>query len=74
MKNNIGGTDRVIRVIVAIIISVLFFTHTISGTGGTIVLVIGAVFLMTGFIRFCPLYSLFNINTSKKKNINDGTT
>ena len=67
MKKNMGTADRAIRIIVALIIMVLYFTGTITGMLGTVLLVLGAVFLATSFISFCPLYTLFGISTCKVK-------
>ncbi|NDA64944.1 MAG: DUF2892 domain-containing protein [Chitinophagia bacterium] len=67
MKKNMGSTDRMIRVIFAIVVSILFFTHTITGTIGLILLVLSGIFLATSFISFCPLYVPFGINTCKKE-------
>lgn len=67
MKKNMGNTDRIIRVILAIIFSVLYFTGTVTGTFGLVLVVLGAVFLATSFISFCPLYTLVGLNTCKKK-------
>ena len=61
-----GGTDRIIRIIIAIVVGVLYYTGTISGTLGTVLLVLGVVFLLTSFINFCPLYTVLGINTGKK--------
>jgi hypothetical protein len=60
-----GSTDRIIRVIFAIVVSILFFTHTITGTAGLVLLVLGGIFLATSLINFCPLYLPFGINTCK---------
>jgi hypothetical protein len=60
-----GSTDRIIRVIFAIVVSILFFTHTITGTAGLILLVLGGIFLATSLVSFCPLYLPFGINTCK---------
>lgn len=65
MKKNMGSTDRMIRVIFAMVVSILFFTHTITGTIGWILLVLAGVFLATSFISFCPLYVPLGINTCK---------
>lgn len=65
MKKNMGSTDRMIRVIVAIVVSILFFTQTITGNFGFLLLVLAGVFLATSFISFCPLYVPFGINTCK---------
>jgi len=66
MKKNMGIADRLIRVIIAAIIAILYVTGTISGTVGIILLIIAAVFVLTSLMRFCPLYSPMGINTSKK--------
>ena len=67
MKKNMGNADKTIRIILAILISILYFTNTVSGTSGIILLILGGVFLFTGLINFCPLYLPFGINTCKKK-------
>ncbi len=67
MKKNMGNTDRIIRVIAAIVFAVLYFTGTVTGTIGLVLVVLGAVFLATSFISFCPLYALVGMNTCEKK-------
>jgi hypothetical protein len=67
MKKNMGTPDRIIRIFAAIIIAALYFTHTVTGTFGIVLLVVGAVFLLTSFVSFCPLYMPFGISTSKTK-------
>ena len=67
MKKNMGTIDRVIRSLIAIVIAILFFTHTISGTLGIVLLVIAAILLVTSVIGFCPLYALLGLSTDKKK-------
>ena len=67
MKKNMGNADKTIRIILAILFSILYFTHTVSGTAGIILLILGGIFLFTGLINFCPLYLPFGINTCKKK-------
>lgn len=66
MKSNVNTADRIIRIIAAALIAVLFFTNVISGTSGIILLVVGAVLLITSFINFCPLYALLGISTNKQ--------
>lgn len=61
-----GGVDRIIRIIIAIVVGVLYYTETISETLGTVLLVLAGVFLLTSFINFCPLYTVLGINTGKK--------
>lgn len=67
MKSNMGTTDKIIRIAIAVIVAVLYFTNVITGTLGIILLVLAAVFVLTSLISFCPLYVLFGINTGKKK-------
>lgn len=62
-----GSVDRIARLIIAAIIAALYFTNTITGTIGIVLLILAAVFLLTSFIGFCPLYSPFGFNTCNKK-------
>ncbi|WP_353548383.1 DUF2892 domain-containing protein [Sediminibacterium sp. KACHI17] len=66
MKANMGSADRIIRVILAIFFAVLYFTGTVTGTWGTVLVVLGGIFLATSVISFCPLYTLVGLNTCKK--------
>ena len=67
MKKNMGTTDKIIRLIVAIIFAVLYFTNTLTGTVGLILVILGVVFVLTSLVSFCPLYLPFGINTCVKK-------
>lgn len=71
MKKNMGSTDRIIRTIFAAVVAVLYFTGTITGTLGLVLLVLAAVFLLTSLISFCPLYAPFGISTCKIKQANN---
>ena len=65
MKKNMGTIDKVIRILIAVVISVLFFTNMISGTLAIILLIVAGIFILTSFISFCPLYYPFGISTHK---------
>lgn len=67
MKKNMGSIDKVIRILVAVVFVVLFFTKVITGTLGIILLVLAAVFVLTSLISFCPIYWPLSISTAKKK-------
>jgi chromate transport protein ChrA len=67
MKTNMGSTDKMVRIIIAIVIAILFFTNVISDTLGIILLILAGVFVLTSLIGFCPLYPLVGMNTKKKK-------
>ncbi len=66
MKKNMGSTDKIIRILIAVVIAILFFTNVISGTLGIVLLVLGGVFVLTSLISFCPLYTLIGANTCPK--------
>lgn len=63
MKKNMGSTDRIIRIILALVFAALYFTNVVSGTGGIILLVLAAVFAFTSVVSFCPLYTLVGFST-----------
>jgi hypothetical protein len=63
MKKNMSSADKIIRLIIVAIIIALYYTGTISGTLGTVLLVLSGVFVLTSLIGFCPLYTLFGIST-----------
>jgi hypothetical protein len=65
MKRNVSNTDRIIRVVVALIFTYLYFGKIVPGAAGVALAVMGAVFLLTALVSFCPLYTLFKINTNK---------
>ncbi|MDP4579765.1 MAG: DUF2892 domain-containing protein [Saprospiraceae bacterium] len=66
MKPNMGSTDKMIRLIVAAVISGLLIGNVISGIFGYVLLAFAAVFVLTSFVSFCPLYLPFGISTRKK--------
>ncbi|MCF8368444.1 MAG: DUF2892 domain-containing protein [Bacteroidales bacterium] len=67
MKANMGSADRVIRLILGVIIAVLYFaTDYLSGTIGIVLLVLGAIFIFTSLVSFCPLYLPLGLSTRKK--------
>jgi hypothetical protein len=67
MTKNMGSTDKLIRLVVAVILAVLFFTNVITGTLGIIALVVAVVFALTSTISFCPLYTILGISTCPVK-------
>ncbi len=67
MKKNVGSTDKAVRIILAIIIAILYFTNVVTGTLGIVLLVFAAVLLLTAFIGFCGLYAPFGISTCPRK-------
>lgn len=67
MKQNMGVADRLVRLIIAAVFAVLYFTGNISNNILAMVLwIIGTVFILTSAIGFCPLYTLFRLRTTRK--------
>jgi len=67
MKTNIGSTDKLIRLLLAIVLILLFYFEVLTDTLGIVALIGALVLTVTSLINFCPLYPLFKINTAKKK-------
>jgi hypothetical protein len=67
MKHNMGNIDRSIRIISAVAVAVLYFTHIITGTLAYVLMAIAGIFIITSFIGSCPLYSVFGVNTCSTK-------
>ncbi|WP_027967112.1 YgaP family membrane protein [Halomonas halocynthiae] len=62
MKKNVGGIDKVARIVIGALLIVLALTGTIGVWGW-----VGVVPLVSGLFNTCPLYQLFGINTCKVK-------
>ena len=67
MKKNMGTLDRLIRLVIALVLVIVYMNHMISGTLGIVALVIAGVFTLTSLVSFCPLYTLIGLNTCKTK-------
>lgn len=65
MKVNEASWDRIARVVLGAVLLFLGFGSTISGALGVIVGIFGVVLVVTGLVGFCPLYTLFKIDTNK---------
>jgi hypothetical protein len=67
MKKNIGTIDKAVRMAVAAIILLLYFTNVISGTLALLLIAFAIILTTTSLLGICPLYLPFGINTLKKK-------
>ncbi len=67
MKTNMGTVDRVVRVALALVVAVLYFSGQITGVAAVILGILAVVFLATSAIAFCPLYLPFGLSTKKKE-------
>ncbi len=66
MKNNVGKTDKMIRLILALAIALCYYFNMITGTLATVLLIVAIVLALTSFLNFCPAYALFGFNTKEK--------
>jgi len=66
MKNNMGSTDKLVRVLIAAVIAILYYTGVIEGTLAIVLLSFAIIFAVTSLVSFCPLYTIFGMNTCKK--------
>ncbi len=64
MKKNIGQTDKLIRVVIAAIVALLYYNDTISGTLAYILMGLAIYVLITCLLNYSPLYKLLQINTN----------
>ena len=69
MKKNIGSIDKLVRVLAAVVIGILYFTNQITGTATVILGIFAIVFLLTSAVGFCPLYWPLKLSTIKKKDV-----
>lgn len=64
MQKNVGSTDKFIRWIIGLILlSLLFFLEG----GVRYIGLIGLIPILTAIVGFCPLYTLFKLNTNKQE-------
>ncbi len=62
MKANVGGIDRVLRIVLGAALIALTLMGTIGVWGW-----IGVVPLVTALVGFCPAYKLLGLNTCPLK-------
>ncbi|MFZ6012556.1 MAG: YgaP family membrane protein [Bacteroidota bacterium] len=67
MKTNMGKFDRLVRIVVAVAIAVLYSSNMITGALAIVLLIVAVAFVITSFVGFCPLYLPLKLSTKKKK-------
>jgi hypothetical protein len=68
MKKNMGTLDKIIRILLAIVVIVLYLNGSITGVAAIILGIVAFVFIVTSLIGFCPLYTVLKISTIGKSN------
>jgi hypothetical protein len=67
MKKNVGSVDKIIRLLLAAVLIILFVFNVVSGVLGYILLALAAIFILTTLFSFCPIWMLFGVKTCKTK-------
>lgn len=63
MNLNVGNTDRVLRIIVAVVAVVVSALVGFGSVVGIVLLVVAAIMVVTAAVGFCPLYRVFGLRT-----------
>ena len=63
MNRNMSNPDRIVRLLLAALFAYLYFGGIVTGLLGIVLLVLGAVFVLTAIVAFCPLYTPFKFST-----------
>lgn len=63
MKKNMGNVDKIVRLILAAVFGYLFFSGTVVGVLGYVLVALGVIFIATSFLSFCPLYAIVGLST-----------
>lgn len=65
-----GSTDKVVRIVVAIIAALLIYFEVVHGTVAYVLMAVAGIFVLTSLVGFCPLYRIFRLNTCKVGEVN----
>jgi hypothetical protein len=63
MTANVGSTDKIVRLVLAVLAIGLAFITGIGTAVGIVLLVVGVVLAATAFTGFCPIYRVLGLNT-----------
>jgi uncharacterized membrane protein len=67
MKKNLGSVERILRVFVALVVAILYFTNQISGIAAAVLGVIAVAFILTSSAGFCPIYASLRFFAKKSE-------
>lgn len=66
LRKNMGTLDRILRLVIAAAVGVLYFTGNLSGLAAILLGILAVIFVVTGLVGFCPLYLPFGLSTRKQ--------
>lgn len=67
MKCNVGGIDRTGRIVIGIVLLLVGLAAPLDMVWRIVALVIAAIALLTGIVRFCPANAILGINTCERE-------
>lgn len=67
MKCNVGGIDRTGRIVIGIVLLLVGLAAPLDMIWRIVVLIIAAIALLTGIVRFCPVNAILGINTCERE-------
>jgi hypothetical protein len=66
MTKNMGSIDRILRLLLALVVAILYFTDILAGLAAIILGFLALIFFITSLTGFCPLYVPLKLSTRKK--------
>lgn len=63
---NVGSTDSWIRLGVGVIFLLIIVFSSVTGALKILIVILAAIGIGTGMLKFCPLYRILGISTCKK--------
>lgn len=67
MIKNVGQTDKIIRIVLAIVLAGLDFFEVVKGAFSWVLSVVAIVLLVTALVGHCPLYKILGKSTCEMK-------
>lgn len=67
MIMNMGTIDRIIRLLLAVTVAILYLTGVITGVVAIILGALGLIFVVASSLGFCPIYVPLNLSTRSTK-------
>jgi heme/copper-type cytochrome/quinol oxidase subunit 4 len=67
MIKNVGQTDKIVRIVLAVILASLDFFEVVKGGFSWVLSVVAIVLLATALLNFCPLYKILGKSTCEVK-------
>jgi len=67
MKKNVGQTDKILRTLAAVVCFYLAHQVVTQAPWNYVLYIFGVVFVLVAIFGFCPLYSVFKMDTTEKK-------